>query len=83
VIYERPADKDGLRFSCAAVLDANRILLGGEEGVLLFDCTEEILQKLGERKVTHLERCEQLVVFMGMFCVCVVSVRQLNLVAAW
>ncbi|XP_065912103.1 serine/threonine-protein kinase MRCK alpha-like [Dysidea avara] len=65
VICERPADKDGLRFSCATVLDTNRILLGGEEGLLLFDCTEETLQKLGERKVTYLERCEQLIVFMG------------------
>ena len=74
MIYEQPFDKDGLKFSCAAVLDSNRIFLGGEDGLLLFDCTEETLQRLGERRISHLERCEQFIVFMGMCCICSVYV---------
>lgn len=66
VIYERQVEKDALKINCALVLDPGHVLLGAEDGLMIFDCAEENLHKLGERKVTYLERCDSMVVYMGM-----------------
>ena len=71
IIYERQVEKDALKINCAIVLDPSHILLGAEDGLIIFDCAEEGLLKLGERKVTHLERCDNMIVYMGMTWCCI------------
>ena len=66
-IYEQQVEKDAIKINCALVLDPVRILLGTEDGLMIFDCNEEVPLKIGERKVTYLERCENLIVYMGTF----------------
>lgn len=65
-IYERQIEKDPLKINCALVLDPGHVILGAEDGLMICDCAEEVLLRLGERKVTYLERCDNLVVYMGM-----------------
>ena len=48
------------------MLDPGHVLLGAEDGLVIFDCTEESLLRLGERKVTYLDRCDSMIVYMGM-----------------
>lgn len=67
-IYEQQVEKDAIKINCALVLDPLRVLLGAEDGLMMFDCNEEVPLKLGERKVTYLERCENIIVYMGMPC---------------
>ena len=66
IVYERQVEKDALKINCALVLDPSHILLGAEDGLMIFDCAEENLVRLGERKVTYLERCDSMIVYMGM-----------------
>ena len=78
LVYEQLSEKDAVKINCALVLDPSHVLLGAEDGLLLLDVTaseDNMVLKLGERKVTHLERCESMIVYMGMklFCTLIVS----------
>ena len=67
-IYEQQVEKDAIKINCALILDPVRVLLGTEDGLIMFDCNEDSVLKLGEKKVTYLERCENIIVYMGMPC---------------
>ena len=69
LIYEQLSEKDAVKINCALVLNPSHVLLGAEDGLMLLDVTaseDNMMLRLGERKVTHLERCEKMIVYMGM-----------------
>ena len=64
-IHDQLVEKDAVKINCALVLDSSHVLLGVEDGLMIFDCNEENLLRLGERKVTYLDRCNSMIVYMG------------------
>lgn len=67
MIHEQPTEKDAVKVNCALVLDPSHVLLGAEDGLMIYDF-EEVPLKLGEKKITYLERCDSMIVYMGMIC---------------
>ena len=77
LIYEQQVEKDAVKINCALVLNSDHVLLGAEDGLMILGSGEEHPVRLGERKVTYLERCDNMIVYMGTVIV-VILYRQLK-----